>query len=247
MTLKCLYAVIYLLTFILTIYASEEEPKAFQCYDTECKQIKNTTFITWKRSTPTLIVDSHTISWEVYFTDCDDGTGIGFDDPTDGPQAQSIVETLLQYLGGILDFPNSDRAKRTLSVTFETSENDQTSSRLAAAGTFWVGFPNNFNRGAATLRYELNRKPYPQHNLADISVIVNFGARYHLSMSNNIARNEYDFFTVLLHEILHGFGFASLTLSDGSSSTTVCKKKQNNKRKQNKKSPKTLHFPTLFV
>ncbi|MCB9769148.1 MAG: hypothetical protein H6752_13205 [Candidatus Omnitrophica bacterium] len=141
----------------------------------------------------------------------DAGTGVGFDDPIYGPDRLATVNAVLDYIDSIL----LDDGQ--LDVEFDQSLVDDTQSILASAGPFFPSGPNGVEPGRAFTHITTGIDPSP--SVPDIHVTVNFGFKWN-SETDDPAGDEFDLYSVLLHELTHGLGFLSLIDSDGTSKIT---------------------------
>lgn len=144
------------------------------------------------------------ITFAITYDDVDSG----FTDPVTGPALRRRLEDVLAYVASIIRYTN-----RSLDVEVTASEFDGTGA-LATAGTFYPGTPG-FHPGSTFQRLETGLKPF--FGFPEISVTVDLGFLWNVS-DGLPASNEADFFSVLLHEMTHGLGFASVMEPDGTSS-----------------------------
>jgi hypothetical protein len=158
-----------------------------------------------KNVAPDVVLKGSGVNFTVVY---EDGAGVGFNDATLGTQRKAVVNAVLAYLQTVLDHNG------TCAVTFEASLNNGASPTLATASTLY--FTNDgFSNGAAFAHITTNVDPIPGQD--DIFVTVNFGHNYNLDLgANTTSVSEFDLFTLLLHEITHGLGIASLNESNGS-------------------------------
>lgn len=143
------------------------------------------------------------ITFNVSYAD----VGVGFTDPNTGPALRARLEEVLSYVAGELNFTN-----RSLDIQVEASEFDGTGA-LATAGTFYPGTPG-IHEGSTLQRLETGVKPFV--GFPEITITIDLGFPWNVSDALP-ADDEPDFFSVLLHEVTHGLGFASVIEPDGSS------------------------------
>lgn len=143
------------------------------------------------------------ITFNIAYDDIDSG----FTDPVTGPALRARLEEVLAYVASIINYKD-----RTLDVQVETSEFDG-SGALATAGTFYSGTPG-IHPGSSFQRLESGFKPFIL--FPEMTIMVDLGFAWNVD-SGLPDPDEADFFSVLLHEVTHGLGFASVIDSDGSS------------------------------
>lgn len=136
----------------------------------------------------------------------EDPAGQGFFHPTLGPERQDRFEDALTYVSNVLNIEGD------IEVRVEPSLNVN-SGTLASAGTFFSATPG-FTNGTAFARLQSGNKPFA--NFPEIRVICNFGYNWNTTI-NPPAFNQFDFLTVMIHELTHGFGFLSLANDTGAS------------------------------
>ena len=136
----------------------------------------------------------------------EDAAGLGFNDPVEGTKRRARLEEALEYVGNVINISGS------LDVRVEPSKFEN-SGTLASAGTFYSTAPG-FTNGTAFQRLTSGSKPFA--GFPEIRVICNFGYNWNFDLTNP-ASNEFDFLSVLVHEITHGMGFASLAGNTGTS------------------------------
>lgn len=146
------------------------------------------------------------------FTYEDIGTGFGFDDATEGATRRNTVQAVADYINTVVDHDGS------VDIRWNTSINAPGSSTLASMGAFYfenAGTDNGFVFNHATTGLDPVGGGFP-----DGSGQVNFGRTWNSGLGGPGA-GEFDLFSVVLHEITHSMGFASLIdPADGSSEIT---------------------------
>lgn len=146
------------------------------------------------------------ITWTVTFNDVVNNTNVGFDDPGLGAVRQATVLSVFDYINTVVDENGAAEFR------FNNSQTDGNGA-LASAGPFFFstpGFTNGFLFDHATTGDD----PFP--DFPDATSTVDFGYNWNSDLSNP-AGNQFDLFTVLLHEVTHAMGFLSLLQSNGSS------------------------------
>lgn len=141
-----------------------------------------------------------------------DPANVGFNDPTEGAARKQVVQDVFAYLNTIINETG------TCDVIFEESLNNGASPTLASAGTLHFTAPSRFSAGLAF--DHITTGVDPEGSVADIYSTFNFGHSWYAG-SGTVPAGQYDMFSVLLHEIVHGLGISSLTLENGTSAFLV--------------------------
>lgn len=131
----------------------------------------------------------------------------GFNDPVEGATRRATVEAVANYVNTVVDHNGA------VDINWNTSFNVPASSTLASMGAFYFlndGYSNGFVFEHATTGID------PAGGV-DGSGQVNFGRNWNSGLGAP-AGNQFDLFTVVLHELTHAMGFASLIEPDGSRS-----------------------------
>ncbi len=149
------------------------------------------------------VLTTPNITFDVVY---EDNAGQGFFHTTLGAQRQARLEDALLYVSNVVNITGE------LEVRVEPSLN-VASGTLASAGTFFSS-STGFTNGTAFTRLTSGTKPFV--GFPEIRVIANFGYNWNISTSPP-AFNQFDFLTVLVHELTHGLGFLSLANSTGAS------------------------------
>ena len=145
-------------------------------------------------------------AFEVKYEDIALGTGIGFDDPELGDDRRETLLAVLAYVGSLLNEQGS------ADILVAASQDDGRGP-LAVAGPYIVpeiGFQSGF------VWQHLTTGVDPSDDVLDAVVTVDFGYRWN-DDRDATEPDEYDLFTVLLHEITHALGMFSVAGADGRS------------------------------
>ncbi len=155
--------------------------------------------------TPQQTFSENGLTWNIFYDDVNQNTGIGFDGPN-GTEAQARVEDAARYIARVLN------ENGTLDVRFEVSETDASNFLAAAGSRYFVA--DGFEDPISLIRLRDGLKPAA--NVAEIDATVDFGYPWNFS-DGPPGGTEFDFVSVIVHELTHGLGFASLTLPTGQS------------------------------
>ena len=173
--------------------------------------------------TPVVELDSEVLvegvgpNFLVVYQDVEQDTGAGFDDPDVGAIRRQTLEDLLVDISAMLPtFQGTTRLGVQLSL------DDLDSNMLASGG------PSFFCTGGFVdviplLAISENPIFAPAINLDmdHASLTVNFAAPFENDGNAPVGFNEFDFRSVLFHEITHTFGFGSALDSDSDDPTTA--------------------------
>jgi len=147
------------------------------------------------------------VTFNFNYLDVSGGTGIGFDDATQGSTYRGLLESVANsYLGTLLDHT------ATVDITVNASQTDG-SGFLASAGSSYFTVPNSFQPGL--VGQHIVTGVDPSLGNPDGSMTWDFG--YTWGTGETVGGSEYDFRTVALHELTHALGFASGISSSGAS------------------------------
>lgn len=144
------------------------------------------------------------IMFNITYNDVVNGTGVGFDDPTLGQTRRDTIAAVTSYLNSVLDHNGS--------IDMIISNSDTTGTGfLAFAGTYFP-FTDGFSNGAAFLHATTGVDPFGAQE--DAFATFNFGYDWNSGLGKP-GFQEYDLFSVALHEFGHSLGFLSLVNQSG--------------------------------
>lgn len=154
------------------------------------------------------------ITYNVTYTDVVNNNDFGFDDPTVsgnstiGAIRQGTVNSAFAYLATQLD------GRGSANVTWNLSMNS-TSSVLGAFGPNGIATRNGtFQNGS--IYNNVRSGTSTSSNPIDGDGEINFHSGKNWNNTTNApVAGQYDLFSVVLHEVLHGHGFTSFTNSSG--------------------------------
>lgn len=155
---------------------------------------------------PTHHIKAGGVTFNVTYTDEVNNNDFGFDDPALGASRQSVVTSVLEYVGSILN------ESGTCDIVFQASQSDGTGN-LATMGPFFF-VQDGYTAGFAQTHIMTNVDP--SIGSPDIQGTVDFGFSWNSTLDPPTV-DEFDLFSVLLHETTHGLGFLSFSDSQGNS------------------------------
>lgn len=133
-----------------------------------------------------------------------DPSGTGFNDATK-PERKQRLQDALNYISNVIQMPG------TLDILVAPSEFDGAGA-VAFAGTYFTYSVEGFSPGFTFRRLSSGNKPNPAY--PEIQVTVDFGHSAYTGTGQPGA-TQIDLLSVLVHELTHGLGFASLVASTG--------------------------------
>ncbi|MAT16491.1 MAG: hypothetical protein CMJ46_14605 [Planctomyces sp.] len=135
------------------------------------------------------------------------GSGIGFEDASQGQARRDSLEAAAATYGGFFDETG------TIDVAVSSYSNAGTSTLASAGSPYYLGGSGDFNHLIAATKIltgqDLNGVT------ADASLSVNWAKSFELA--DDFQSGEYDFTGVIMHELSHALGFVSLINQNGSS------------------------------
>jgi autotransporter-associated beta strand protein len=159
---------------------------------------------------PAAAFGQNRLTWNFSYVDVNTGSGFGFDDPNSGQLRRETVTAVGNYLANnIIDARGG--------INFVWNQSLNSSSGLASAGATYawsgnvsllVGSP--YRQGSGNITTSANTG----------SGQVNFGRNWFatgLSGTGTPASNQFDLYSVILHELTHAMHFASAFSSTGAS------------------------------
>lgn len=142
------------------------------------------------------------------------GNGQGFDDPALGEQRRNALNAAFQYFSSIIN--NTGKADVLIEPSFFQNITPGNTPPLATSTA-----PSNASRGfnnCLAFRH-LTTGTDPSSSLPDGMLSFNFGSNinYNYNVNAEPSNQQYDFFTVAIHEIMHMLGFTSYVNAEGGS------------------------------
>ena len=147
------------------------------------------------------------LTFNIVYGDVSGNTGEGFDDDALGADRRAVVTDVTDYLSSVIDSPG------TIDLQVQNSW-DIDNGPLGNGGTYFFDGPPGYSSGLAQQHAETGQKPF--NGIADAFLRLNFAYDYNLSDADP-ASNQFDLFSVVLHEIAHGLGFITLLDQNGNS------------------------------
>lgn len=136
-----------------------------------------------------------------------DPAGVGFNDATVGGTRQATMTAAANYIASQLD------ARGTINIQFGLSETQVGQGFLGQAGTSFVTSSNGYSNGLVFQRATTNSTSFSS---PDGSGIFNFASDVNWNNgTGQPAFQQFDLFSVALHELTHALGFSTRFRSTG--------------------------------
>lgn len=169
--------------------------------------------------------------FRLHFTDA--GTGLGFDDPTLGPQRQSVACQVFSDLSQLIIPANSPYSSipnlgtgSFVEIWVQASLNNSANPTLGQAGEFYLTSSPGIVHGSVWQTINTGIDSWfgvNSTNLGNMGIYhglmqINFGHPFYLGTNPSlITSTDFDLYTVILHEATHALGFGSLIAQNGTS------------------------------
>ena len=150
-------------------------------------------------------------TFNLTYLDVVNGTGAGFDHPTDGEKRRSALEAAFQYYASVIQ--DEGDADIEIRESFSASPN---SNPFAFSAAYYFG-SKGFNSPFTQHHIISGNDPY--NGFPDGYIQFNFhnGFNYNYAATASPSDDQFDFYTIALHEILHLLGFTSYSNQNGGS------------------------------
>jgi len=150
-------------------------------------------------------------TFNLTYLDIIEGTGQGFADPTHGPARRAALEAAFAQIASSL----TDGGEADIEVRTSFSGNPN-SNPFAFASSYYFG-SKGFNDPFTKRHIVTGNDPHGVYPDAYVQFNFHNNLKYNYDIYGWPAADQYDFFTVALHEIMHVLGFASYCNHEGES------------------------------
>ena len=154
------------------------------------------------------------VVFNLTYLDQVNGTGKGFDDPVLGEARRNTLEAAFAYYASLIqDIGSADVEIR------ESFSGHPMSNPFAIAAAYYYG-SKGFNQSFTTVHLTTGNDPHG--SFPDGYMQFNFHSNldYSYSVNGFPGPQQYDFYTIALHEILHLLGFTSYATGSGASAAS---------------------------
>ncbi|MFT4680199.1 MAG: hypothetical protein ACI9FU_000653 [Granulosicoccus sp.] len=149
--------------------------------------------------------------FNITYLDIVNNTGKGFADTQQGAQRRATLEAAFLYFSNSID--NDGEVDIEIRESFEGSP---ASNPFAFAASYYFGSVG-FNRSFTQQHILTGSDPYPDFPDGYIQFNFHSGMNYYYSMHDSPTDQQFDFYTIALHEIMHLIGFTSYLDNAGNS------------------------------
>lgn len=153
-------------------------------------------------------------TFNLTYLDQVNNTGIGFDDPSLGAQRRSALEAAFAYYASILqDLGGADVEIR------ESFSAHPSTNPFGFSAAYYFG-SKGFNQPFTKAHLTSGNDPYGPYPDGYLQFNFHPALNYNYVVEANPTQQQYDFYTIALHEILHLLGFTSYSTENGTSAAS---------------------------
>lgn len=212
LVISVLFSVLFfsLTTFSQEVYDDFDEHLTRSCVEPKCGNASNLHLLV-NPIVPEAAMLCGGGKFRLIFMDVQTNTGLGFDDPLLGTQRQNCACDVINYIASVISIPSTIGAPNpTIDIVFEESIYDINNSVLAfASPIFPAAYLTTPGYYGGYLYDFITTGVKPDPNSEDGAITVNFGHDFSYCVESISNTCSFDFYSVLLHEITHLFGFVS--------------------------------------
>jgi hypothetical protein len=153
-------------------------------------------------------------SFNLTYLDQVNGTGAGFADPVHGQARRTALESAFEYYSSMIE----DLGSADIEIRESFSANPN-SNPFGFSAAYYFG-SKGFNSPFTSAHITSGNDPYG--NFPDGYLQFNFhpNLNYNYSVYADPSNQQFDFYTIALHEILHLLGFSSYSNGNGESAAS---------------------------
>ena len=142
-------------------------------------------------------------TFNLTYLDVANNTNTGFDDPTEGAQRRAALEAAFQYYASII----LDNGEADIEIRESFSANPN-ANPFAFSAAYYFG-SKGFNSPFTKHHIVSGSDPYGAYPDGYIQFNFHDGFNYQNGVSSDPAGDQFDFYTITSHEILHILGLTS--------------------------------------
>ncbi|MCB9191091.1 MAG: T9SS type A sorting domain-containing protein [Flavobacteriales bacterium] len=153
-------------------------------------------------------------TFNLTYLDQANGTGVGFDDPNLGAARRATLEAAFAYYASLMeDYGSADIEIR------ESFSGNPVSNPFGYSAAYYFG-SKGFNQPFTKAHITTGNDPYGPYPDGYMQFNFHPNLNYNYVVGANPASDQYDFYTIALHEILHILGFTSYSTATGESAAS---------------------------
>jgi hypothetical protein len=153
-------------------------------------------------------------AFNLTYLDQVNGTGSGFDDPALGAERRTTLEAAFAYYSSLLE--NYGEADIEIRESFSGNPG---SNPFAFSAAYYFG-SKGFNAPFTKVHIESGNDPYESYPDGYIQFNFHQNLNYNYNVNASPSNQQFDFYTIALHEILHLLGFTSYSNANGQSAAS---------------------------
>jgi hypothetical protein len=153
-------------------------------------------------------------TFNLTYLDQVNGTGVGFDDPNLGAERRAALEAAFAYYASVIE----DYGSADIEIRESFSANPM-SNPFGYSAAYYFG-SKGFNQPFTKAHITSGNDPYGPYPDGYIQFNFHPNLNYNYVVNANPGQDQYDFYTIALHEILHLLGFTSYATASGESAAS---------------------------
>ena len=154
-------------------------------------------------------------TFNLTYLDQVNATGQGFDHPTLGAQRRAVLEAAFSYYASLME----DDGEADIEVR-ESFAGNPTSNPFAFSAAYYFG-SKGFNSPFTKAHIASGNDPYDAYPDGYLQFNFHSNLNYNYDHGAFPSGQEFDFYTIALHEILHVLGFSSYANENGQSAAAA--------------------------
>lgn len=153
-------------------------------------------------------------TFNLIYLDIVNNTGIGFDDPQLGDQRRAALEAAFEYYASVIE----DQGTADIEIR-ESFSGNPASNPFAFAAAYYYG-SKGFNESFTQVHLTTGTDPHGPYPDGYMQFNFHPNLKYNYNVNGNPGQDQYDFYTIVLHEALHLLGFTSYATENGQSAAS---------------------------
>ena len=153
-------------------------------------------------------------TFHLTYLDQVNSTGVGFDDPVLGAQRRNCLEAAFEYYASLIE--NFGEAEIEIRESFSANPN---SNPFGFSAAYYFG-SKGFNSPFTKAHIVTGNDPYGSFPDGYLQFNFHQNLNYNYDVNAFPSAQQFDFYTIALHEILHLLGFTSYSNANGESAAS---------------------------